>query len=489
MGGLISPSSVANDFLAEWALRDRQALARDPQQVVRALDEPTQRVLYAAAMNVLDDLATQPLPATEPGELRVTMVARPGEEHRWQMAALMADIVVLQYFSRDPTLEYVSLRDLCIRPESDADHVAGGEGAWEEAPQARSSGTPRPRDETDEILEALLDEQEEPPAPDYSDWLRRTLPGQLAQTLRFLGHLAAVRGPSRVLLTTPDLSSVIDTWQSLRGVYYWEGRWGCCDPNDWVTPAPPHGAKILKNVIDERGVTLADINEVFASYALGEHTQRGHLPLIPSRTTAHAAAVEFYSRFRRVFLASPWMNLGPQVELLEDDGSPDWRPALADQFLLDAFPNTATIEASTFEFLHTEPRLADFRRRLRVDAERVEGRTAGEVAEHLKEVSRELKEAASAAAASIGETLNNGRRNLALTGGAAGLIAGAGFVSFGPVGAIGGGLIAASLTAAIEHRKLDPTATLSGSELALITLNDGRPPGRRRLSGRSLPRT
>lgn len=230
--------------------------------------------------------------------------------------------------------------------------------------------------------------------------------------------------------------------------------------------------------MDELGATLSDINEIFGSYILGEKTARGHLPLIPSRTTARAAAIEFYSRFRRVFVESPWVNLGPQVELIDASEAPDWRPALADQFLLAAFPNAATIAPQAYEYIHTMPRLADFRRRLRTDAERLEGRTAAEVATHLDEVSRELKEAASAASAAIGNAVTNDRRNLVLTGGVAGLIAGAGFVSFGPIGAIGGGLIAASLTAAVERRKLDPAVTMTGSELALVTLTDGTPPRR-----------
>jgi hypothetical protein len=309
--------------------------------------------------------------------------------------------------------------------------------------------------------------------------MERILPEQLAGILRFLVHLAAAQGPSRVLLTTPDLEGLRTTWNSLRGVYYWNGSWGCCDPGDWITPAPPHGAVILKDAIDSTGARLPEIAEIFASYKLGIDTMRGHIPLIPSSVSAHAAAVEFYSRFRRVFVDSPLLSIGPQAEPVSPGLEPDWRPALADRILLDAFPSAATIDPSAFEYLHTMRRLAEFRHRMRADAERVEGLSAEESADRLAQMSRELSETAHAASAALAEAMTSGRRNLWLTGAVAGVIAAAGFVSFGPTGAIAGGLIATSLTAAVEHRKLDPTAEMSGTELALVTLETGRRPRKR----------
>jgi hypothetical protein len=153
---------------------------------------------------------------------------------------------------------------------------------------------------------------------------------------------------------------------------------------------------------------------------------------------------------------------------------------LADRILLDAFPGAATIDFRAFEYLHTMRRLADFRHRMRADADCAAGLNAAEAAERIAQMSRELRESAHAASSALAEEMTSGRRNLALTGAVTGLIAGAGFVSFGVAGAIAGGLIATSLTAAVEQRKLDPGAAMSGTELALVTLERGKPPRKRR---------
>jgi hypothetical protein len=501
----VDPPAAAAKFLEERALRDRSTLANDPIQLVRRMDLPRKRVLYVAALDLLDVLASATLPALAPGELRVTMTARWGEEPRWQLAALLADTVVLQYSRDEPILGYHALSEICARPEPEDPEVDSGSAviiSQETESKDSSNRSPlrmsaeggktaasqqSPDDDSSELaldLEAILGEllEDEPEfsAPDYIGWMERVLPERLAAILRFLVHLAAVKGPSRVLMTAPDLTGLRDTWNSLRGVYYWDGEWGCSDPGDWITPSPPHGAVILKEVIDATGAYMSDIAEIFASYKLGEKTARGHVPLIPSNAAAHAAAIEFYSRFRRIFVFRPLWGVGPQAEPVGLGLGPDWRPALADQILLDAFPGAATIDPSAFEYLHTMRDLADFRHRMRTDAERVEGLNAEESANRLGQISRELSEAAHAASAALAEAMISGRRNLSLTGAVAGLIAGAGFVSFGTVGAIAGGLVATSLTAAVEQRKLDPAAAMSGTELALMTLEKGKPPRKRR---------
>jgi hypothetical protein len=165
-------------------------------------------------------------------------------------------------------------------------------------------------------------------------------------------------------------------------------------------------------------------------------------------------------------VTSPLLSLGPQAEPVGPGLEPDWRPALADRILLDAFPGAATIDPHAFEYMHTMRSLADFRHRMRTDAERVEGLSAEESADRLAQMSHELSETAHAASTALAEAMTSGRRNLSLTGAVAGIIAGAGFVSFGTAGAIAGTLIATSLTAAVEHRKLDPTAEMSGTELS-----------------------
>jgi hypothetical protein len=471
------------------------------------MDLALQRVLYLAALDLLDVLASVPLPPTRPDELRVTIVARWGEEYRWQLAALLADTVVLQYDRTEPVLNYYALREICARNEAretdDSDNAAitlenedieisdeqelgkrdGIEKIEESLQSHAGDAASQISQDVDEILaeiaEAIEDEPDFSP-PDYNEWMERVLPEQLAKILRFLVHLAAAQGPSRVLLSTPDLGGLYTTWNSLRGVYYWDGAWGCCDPGDWITPSPPRGAVILKDAIDATGAHLHDIAEIFASYKLGEDTLRGHIPLIPSSASVHAAAIEFYSRFRRVFVINPLLSLGPQAEPVTPNLGPDWRPALADRILLDAFPGAATIDPGAFEYLHTMRSLVHFRHRIRTDAERVEGLSAEESANRLAQMSRELSEAAHAASSDLAEAISSGRKNLSLTGGVNGLIAGAGFISFGTGGAIVGGLIAASLTAAVARRQLDPTVKMQGTELALVTLETGKPPRKSR---------
>ena len=433
------------------------------------------------------------------------MVARWGEEHRWQLAALIADTVVLQYGQDEPILGYQQLREICARPEPEdpedesADFIitfreteskessdrstlrmSAEEGSTDGSQQSPAENSDKLSQDVREILGELMEDEPEFNPLDYTEWMEGVLPERLAEILRFLVHLAAAQGPSRVLLTTPDLTGLRATWRSLRGVYYWDGAWGCCDPGDWVTPAPPQGAVILKDVIEAADARLPDLAEIFASYKLGEATDLGHIPLIPSNEAIPAAAMEFYSRFRRVFVTSPFLSLGPQAEPIGPGLGPDWRPALADKILLHAFPGAATIDPSAFEYLHTMRGLADFRHRMRADAERVEGLNADESAKRLAEISRELSEAAHTASADLAEAITSGRRNLSLTGAVAGLIAGAGFISFGPAGAIAGGLIAASLTAAVEQRKLDPATAMSGTDLALVTLEKGKSPRKRR---------
>jgi hypothetical protein len=245
------------------------------------------------------------LPTTEPGELRVTMVARWGEEYRWQLAALLADTVVLQYNRVEPVLNYYALREICARTESEdpeadsGDHVANPSESEGTNPSDRlTSDTSAERGKTEgnreglpegelrsdieAILAELAEEEPESSPLDYTEWMQRILPEELAGILRFFVHLAAAQGPSRILLTTTtDRRELMPTWNSLRGVYYWDGAWGCCDPLDWITPSPPYGAVILKDAIDATGARLPDIAEIFASYKLGENTVRGHVPLIP----------------------------------------------------------------------------------------------------------------------------------------------------------------------------------------------------------------
>jgi hypothetical protein len=69
--------------------------------------------------------------------------------------------------------------------------------------------------------------------------------------------------------------------------------------------------------------------------------------------------------------------------------------------------------------------------------------------------------------------MTSGRRNLGADRSTRRAIADVGFVPFGVTGTVAGGLIATSLTAAVEQRKLYPGATMSGTGLALVTLERG----------------
>jgi hypothetical protein len=144
--------------------------------------------------------------------------------------------------------------------------------------------------------------------------------------------------------------------------------------------------------------------------------------------------------------------------------------------LLAAFPNVATADISTFDYLHRLPHLEDFRHRLRADSRQLNLGTAANAQECLSEISLELRKTAEAASVTLSRTITSDRRNLVLTGLVSAIIAGVGFISFGPVGEIGGGLAAGSLMAALQARQLDRSAKFTGTELALMTLDKGRRP-------------
>jgi len=98
----------------------------------------------------------------------------------------------------------------------------------------------------------------------------------------------------------------------------------------------------------------------------------------------------------------------------------------------------------------------------------------------MSQIAHELSDAGERAKDEFADVLSTDRKNLVLTWLANAVTIGAGFVSFGPVGAIGGAAIAASASAALERRKLDPQARFTASELGLLALANGADPTRRR---------
>jgi hypothetical protein len=470
--------TAASEFLRYWALCDRGQLAAEPERVVEAMDAATRQVIYVAAEDLLDDLADQDSPARQPGEVIVYLDPKPGEEYRWQLAAMLADAVVLNRSRRQPYYEFHTLRELCRRSDDDPrDVVAAATPAL--PAESRDS---RLSDDVEAILDELMEmdaeiDYEIPTAADLAEWRDVTLPGALANSLRFFAHLSAVGEDTRVELATPDLDGAPQTWESLKGVYFVGGQWGVHD--SWVGGPLPPGVRVFEEVINEiQPMSNEFFTEVMGSYVLGATHPSGHLPLVPSTPRCRRTAAEFYGRFRRLFVEGySLIYTGyPQAEPVDLTTGPDWRPAFCDEMLLAAFPNVATADISTFDYLHRLPHLEDFRHRLRADSRQLNLGTAGNAQECLSEISLELRKTAEAASVTLSRTITSDRRNLVLTSLVSAIIAGVGFISFGPVGAIGGGLAAGSLMAALQARQLDRSAKFTGTELALMTLDKGRRP-------------
>ncbi|MFF3578637.1 hypothetical protein [Streptomyces mirabilis] len=464
---------AAQEFLDYWALRDRNLLAADPTQVVSRMDRATQQVIYLGAEDLLDDLCG-PQP-TMPGQVCTYVDPHPGSEHRWQLSAMFADVLVLHRPRWEPAYEYFgpfamySLREICSDPNADL-----------------------PQDPSELLVdlalpgESPLMEQISPGREMLAQWRDRTLPGALAETLRFVAHLSAIGPQTRVVILSPvGFGDARETYDSLKNVVWWEGNWYIEDP--WIGRSLP--VDTFEEIVTGISPTAEElIYEVMGSYAAGEgilgHPSGGeatscHLPLVPSTDRARKTAIEFYCRFRRLHFGQPLVPTGPQAEEVSATALPDWRPALCDELIIGAFPSVATADFATFEYLHNMPRLMDFRRRLRMDSERLDTRTASEGVRALNEVRFELQASAQGAAEEMAEQVTAGRHGLALTGSLNALFVGAGFLTFGPLGGLAAGMVGASLAALVERKKLDPTAPLQGTQLALLALSTGEPPRRR----------
>jgi hypothetical protein len=467
---ITSVPAAAREFLRYWALRDRGQLAAEPERVVDAMDPATRQVIYVAAEDLLDEIAHEGPITTEPGEVAVYLNPTPHEEYRWQLAAMLADTVVLNRAHWAPGFGFYSLREVCTRPDGDPEAAASALAAVTPSGDSEEAALVADQLMIEKSL-GLLDDKILT-SENATEWRDAAVPAALANILRFLAHLSAVGDGARVILSTFDLQGALKTWHSLEWVYFIEGKWGYAYP--WTTLPP--GVRAFEEIINEIGPDQAELLvEVIWSYALGSTTSRGHLPLVPSTPRCHRTAVQFYRQIHRLFF-HPFASGIPQAVPLKSGTSPDWRPAFCDEILIAAFPNVATADLSTFEYLHELRALDDFRHRLRADAKEMSISTAAEAEERLIEVSAELRKTARAATTVLESAISADRKNIILTNLASAVITGVGFISFGPVAAIGSGIAAGSLTAALQSRQLDRSAKFTGTELALLTLGKGRRP-------------
>jgi len=442
------------EFLDYWGLHDRAELASAPADVVERMDSATRQVIFVGLEDLISELARPEPVELSPGRLAVYMDPPPGDEARWQLAAMLADTVVLRRPRFEtPPLFGASVRELC-EPESEP--VA--------MPPVWTHGTtskPRPSGGVDRDLEAILDElldlDDDVPVVSREDQLAARLPPALERALQFAAHLAAVGDGAEIVLVDPDLGSSGDVLRSLEGVYYDDGVWRVHD--GWVGGQRPD-ADLFGQVVAGIEPTRSDVLSVLGAYAVGARHGYGHLPLVPTSEKQRRLAAEFFCRFARLHFGHALMETGPRADAFMTPGevSPDWRPAVNDQMLLTAFPRVRTADQSTFEYLHGLPGLVSFRRRLRLDAERVENCTATDLEERMSQIAHELSDAGERAKDEFADVLRTDRKNLVLTWLAEALVVGAGFVSWGSVGAIAGGAIAASTSAALERKKLDTQA-------------------------------
>jgi hypothetical protein len=463
------------EFLDYWGLRDRAELAGAPSDVVEQMDSATRQVIFVGLEDLISELASPEPVDLSPKRLAVYMDPPPGDEARWQLATMLADTVVLRRprFENPPVFGY-TVRELC---EPEPERVA--------PPPKETSGadTSTPSEGFDPDLEAILDElldlDNTEPVVSREDQLAARLPPALARALRFAAHLAAVGDGAEVVLVDPDLSSSGDVLRSLEGVYYDNGAWHVHD--SWVGGLRPD-TDLFGQIVDGIEPQRSDTLSVLGAYAVGARYGYGHLPLAPTSEKQQRLAAEFFCRFARLHFGHALFEDGPRADPFMTPGevTPDWRPAISSQMLLTAFPRVRTADLSTFEYLHALPDLADLRRRLRSDAERVENCTATELETRMLQIAHELSESGERAKVQFADVLSTDRKKLVLTWLVNAVTIGVGFVSFGPVGAIGGAAIAASASAALERKQLDPQARFTASELGLLALANGADPTTRR---------
>jgi hypothetical protein len=461
------------EFLDYWGLRDRAELAGAPSDVVERMDSATRQVIFVGLEDLISELASPEPVDLSPDRLAVYMDPPPGDEARWQLATMLADTVVLRRprFENPSVFEH-TVRGLC---EPEPERVA--------PPPKTTSGvdTSTPLEVFDPDLVAILDEildlDNFGPVVSREDQLAARLPPALARALRFAAHLAAVGDGAEVVLVDPDLSSSGDVLRSLEGVYYDNGAWHVHD--GWAGGLSPD-ADLFGQIVDGIEPEPSDTQSVLGAYAVGARHGYGHLPFVPTSEKQRRLAEEFFCRFARLHFGHAVFETGPRANPFMTPGEvkPEWRPAVGSQMLLTAFPGVRTADLSTFEYIHALPGFTNLRSGLRKEAERVENCTPTELQTRMLQIARELSETGEAAKVEFADVMSTARKNLVLTWLVGAVTLGVGFASFGPVEAIGGAGIGASLSAALERKKLDPQARFTASELGLLTLANGADPTR-----------
>jgi hypothetical protein len=468
------------EFLKYWGLHDTNALANAPAEIVAGMDPATRQVIFVGIEDLVVELTTKGPVDLPPDRLAVYIDVPAGDEARWQLASMLADDVVLRRPRWErPIIFGHTIRELC-EPEPEPTHLL---------PTAVSD-TAAPLDpEVEAFLEGIIqaiDDEDETPTPPREEALAARLPSALSKALAFAAHLAAVGDGARLILAEPDLSSSSAIIKSLEGVYYEDGGWRVHDP--WSGGKHPD-AETFGEALYKLAPDRDSIDPVLGAYFAGARHGWGHLPLVTTSDKQQRVAVEFLSRFARLHFSHALVETGPRADAFLAPGTKgsDWRAALSDQMMVTAFPRIQTADLSTFEYLHALRGVAELRHRLRVDAERLENCTAAELQPRMAQIAHELRDVGERAKNEYAEAVSSDRKNLVLTWLANAAIVGAGFISFGLEGTVGGAAIAASVTTALEHKKLDPQARFTASELGLLALATGADPTRAPTRGSKSP--
>jgi hypothetical protein len=456
--------SIVRNFLNNYSVSQLDALASNPREyVLRKMSDTARREIYVAVEDVLDQISYRGPLKKRAGELAVYVEPHPGDEYRWQLAALFCDTVILRRPRWAPTFDFHSLRQTCL---------TDFESTHRRPPSAASTNLSA---EDIAFIDSTLDDIEaDSPSlttADFVEWRDRVLVDTLANLIRFLIHLSAVGSYSRVLIADPHITAASDTLDSLKGLYWWNGGWHVCDEG-W-TQSPPIGVSTFSESLHNIKASWHSIEEVLHSYAVAPNSI-GHYPIVPSNSDARAVAIEFYSRFHRLHFDTPLVGMAPQADLkdLPNDDA-DWRPTWYDEVLVSAFPSVSTANASAFDYLHNLPQIEEFRDDLRGWV-RLDPSNIKQAQLLLEEVSYRMRRRAGAAADRLLDATKSSKSKVRRTRNTATVNLALGFIT-NPANP--GNFWAAGRSISAAKRDFDPTSKLNATELALLTLAEGKIPG------------
>jgi len=438
---------------------------RWPTQWSAKLDRLQQRSkagLLADSLLCLNELSESDPPTQQPGEVWTYAHPQPGDEYRWQTAALFADRVLVEnprYWER----EFYFSNEL-----SEALWLAGGRR--KKGMNAKASG-PIPtwhEAEQDSEYEALLAEIEEgleegPSREAVSEQFAEGLDGQVEKYVRFLVHLSEPLSQGSVHLA----NAVNPSWRLIVKT--------CCERYD----DPMGGQSDFGQKLDALAVGGAPISEVVSSYQAGSLVHRDRICLLPSDQRVEEVAKLFVTHWRRLAKGIPISGIigGPLGEEYDrsEDVEPDYRPALFERLALPALPQLIDLPPAAFGDVRHEARFAEFRADLRAWVGHVaDAPNAASLEARLSEAQVLLSNRAKGVTSRVEELTSSKWKSISLQMlvGAAG--SGLGFVTTGPVGVIAGAAAGAALGALLAKGTIDPEQPLTGTELALWTLTKPR---------------